>query len=62
MHRQTLKEQIQLNKITKRINEKSNDISCLLYIDYNQGNDFIKELENVKMITHQYQKQRTPGS
>ena len=30
--------------------EKSDDISCLLYIDYKQGNDFIKDLENIKRI------------
>ena len=35
-------------RITTRISEKSDDISCLLYIDYNQGNDFVKELEKVK--------------
>lgn len=35
-------------RITTRISEKSDDISCLLYIDYNQGNDFIKDLEKVK--------------
>ena len=37
-------------RITTRISEKNDDISCLLYIDYNQGNDFLKELENVKDI------------
>lgn len=35
-------------RITTRISEKSDDISCILYIDYNQGNNFVKELENVK--------------
>ncbi|HSQ90462.1 hypothetical protein [Romboutsia sp.] len=35
-------------RITTRISEKIDDISCLLYIDYDQANEFIKELENVK--------------
>ena len=37
-------------RITTRISEKSDDISCILYIDYNQGNNFLKELENVKHL------------
>ena len=37
-------------RITTRISEKIDDISCILYIDYNQGNDFVKELENVKHL------------
>ena len=37
-------------RITTRISEKIDDISCILYIDYNQGNDFVKELENVKRL------------
>ena len=35
-------------RITTRISEKNDDISCILYIDYNQGNEFVKELEGVK--------------
>lgn len=35
-------------RITTRISEKNDDISCILYIDYNQGNGFVKELEGVK--------------
>ena len=31
-----------------RLSEKNDDISCILYIDYNQGNEFVKELEGVK--------------
>ena len=37
-------------RITTRISEKINDISCILYIDYNQGKDFVKELKNVKRL------------
>lgn len=37
-------------RIATRISEKTDDISCLLYIDYDQGNDFINELENIKRI------------
>lgn len=35
-------------RIATRISEKTDDISCLLYIDYNQSEQFLKELENVK--------------
>ena len=37
-------------RIATRISEKTDDISCLLYIDYNQSDSFIKELEKVKQI------------
>ena len=37
-------------RIATRISEKTDDVSCLLYIDYDQGNDFINELENIKRI------------
>ena len=37
-------------RITTRISEDSYDTSCILYIDYNQGNEFVKELENVKKL------------
>lgn len=35
-------------RIATRISEKTDDISCLLYIDYNQSEKLLKELENVK--------------
>ena len=41
-------------RITTRISEKNDDISCILYIDYNQGNDFVKELEDVKRVQQEY--------
>lgn len=37
-------------RITTRISEENDDTSCILYIDYNQGNEFVKELENVKKL------------
>ena len=37
-------------RIATRISEKIDDISCLLYINHAQGENFIKELENVKEI------------
>ncbi|WP_296648337.1 hypothetical protein [Romboutsia sp. 13368] len=37
-------------RITTRISERTDDISCILYIDYNQGNEFVKELENIKIL------------
>ena len=41
-------------RITTRISEKNDDISCILYIDYNQGNDFVKELEDVKRVQQEH--------
>lgn len=41
-------------RITTRISEKNDDISCILYIDYNQGNYFVKELEDVKRVQQEY--------
>ena len=35
-------------RIATRISEKIDDISCLLYIDYNQSENFVKDLEEVK--------------
>ncbi|MGL4912092.1 MAG: hypothetical protein ACRC3Y_06600 [Romboutsia sp.] len=35
-------------RITTRISEKIDDISCLLYIDHSQANCFINDLEKVK--------------
>lgn len=35
-------------RITTRISEKIDDISCLLYIDNDQANSFIDDLEKVK--------------
>ena len=37
-------------RIATRISEKIDDISCLLYINHAQAENFIKELENVKEI------------
>ena len=37
-----------ISNINNFINVKNDDISCILYIDYNQGNEFVKELEGVK--------------
>lgn len=37
-------------RIATRISEKTDDISCLLYIDYSQSENFIKELEQVKQV------------
>ncbi|WP_195938930.1 hypothetical protein [Romboutsia sp. 1001713B170131_170501_G6] len=37
-------------RITTRMSEKTEEVSCLLYIDYIQANDFIKELENIKKL------------
>ena len=37
-------------RITTRISEENDDTSCILYIDYNQGNEFLKELESVKKL------------
>ncbi|MGL4912948.1 MAG: hypothetical protein ACRC3Y_11030 [Romboutsia sp.] len=35
-------------RIATRISEKIDDISCLLYINYNQSKNFINDIENVK--------------
>ncbi|MCR8743990.1 hypothetical protein [Romboutsia lituseburensis] len=35
-------------RVATRISEKTDDISCLLYIDYNQAEAFLADLENVK--------------
>ena len=35
-------------RIATRISEKTDDISCLLYIDYIQSKDFIKDLECIR--------------
>ena len=37
-------------RITTRISEKNDDVSCLLYISNNEAEDCIKELENVKKL------------
>lgn len=37
-------------RIATKISEKTDDISCLLYIDYNQAEKFITELEAVRDI------------
>lgn len=35
-------------RVATRISEKIDDISCLLYIDYNQAKDFISDLKRVE--------------
>lgn len=37
-------------RISTRISEKNDDVSCLLYISNNEAEDCIKELENVKKL------------
>ena len=37
-------------RIATRISEKTDDTSCLLYIDYSQSDSFIKELDKVKQV------------
>lgn len=37
-------------RITTRISEKDDDVSCLLYISNNEAKGCIKELENVKKL------------
>lgn len=37
-------------RIATRISEKSDDISCLLYINHNQAQNCIQELKNVKKL------------
>ncbi len=40
-------------RVTTRISEMVDDISCILYIDYNQSKAFIEELQNVKKLQEQ---------
>lgn len=37
-------------RVSTRISEKIDDVSCLLYISNNQADNCIKELENVKKL------------
>ena len=37
-------------RIATRISEKTDDISCLLYINHNQAQNCIQELKNVKKL------------
>ncbi|RDY27883.1 hypothetical protein CHL78_007720 [Romboutsia weinsteinii] len=37
-------------RIATRISEKTDDISCLLYINYDQAKEFIKDLEDVREL------------
>lgn len=37
-------------RVTTRISEKNDDISCLLYINNNEAEECLKELENVKKL------------
>ena len=45
-------------RVTTRISEKNDDISCLLYISNNQAEVFIKELENVKKLQENNMKKK----
>ncbi|MEG2364817.1 MAG: hypothetical protein RR904_05785 [Bacilli bacterium] len=37
-------------RVTTRISEKNDDVSCLLYIRHNEAIECIKELQNVKKL------------
>lgn len=41
-------------RVTTRISEKNDDVSCLLYINNSQAKEFIKELEEVKKLQERY--------
>lgn len=43
-------------RVTTRISEKNDDVSCLLYINNSQAKEFIKELEEVKKLQESYLK------
>lgn len=43
-------------RVTTRISEKNDDVSCLLYIDNNEAKECIKELEGVKKLQESYLK------
>ncbi|MCC3866748.1 hypothetical protein [Terrisporobacter mayombei] len=43
-------------RVTTRISEKNDDISCLLYINNNEAKECIKELEGVKKLQESYLK------
>ncbi|WP_419727627.1 hypothetical protein [Terrisporobacter petrolearius] len=43
-------------RVTTRISEKNDDVSCLLYINNNEAKECIKELEEVKKLQESYLK------
>jgi len=43
-------------RVTTRISEKNNDVSCLLYINNSEAKECIKELEEVKKLQESYLK------
>lgn len=43
-------------RVTTRISEKNDDVSCLLYINNSQAKECIKELEEVKKLQESYLK------
>ena len=43
-------------RVTTRISEKNDDVSCLLYINNNEAKECIKELEGVKKLQESYLK------
>lgn len=45
-------------RVTTRISEKDNDISCLLYINNSEAEECIKELEEVKKLQESYLKMK----
>lgn len=45
-------------RVTTRISEKNDDVSCLLYINNNEAKECIKELEGVKKLQESYIKMK----
>ncbi|MEW9080272.1 hypothetical protein [Terrisporobacter glycolicus] len=45
-------------RVTTRISEKDDDISCLLYINNSEAEECIKELEEVKKLQESYLKMK----
>lgn len=45
-------------RVTTRISEKNDDVSCLLYINNNEAKECIKELEGVKKLQESYLKMK----
>ncbi|MCC3865542.1 hypothetical protein K0040_14860 [Terrisporobacter petrolearius] len=43
-------------RVTTRISEKNDDVSCLLYINNSEAKECIKELEQVKKLQESYLK------
>jgi len=40
-------------RVTTRISERVDDISCILYVDYTQSKQFLEELQSVKKLQEQ---------